>query len=114
MFTAAPGSNSTPRASASGMSPSRLPAWVPALLLALVTLALYWPVTRYDFVNLDDPDSVTSNVHVQGGLNWEAVKWAFQLYGGDYWHPLTWLSLMLDAICFGRKAGGFHFTNVAL
>ena len=115
MLTPAPESNSTPtKASAPGTAPSRLPAWVPAFLLVLVTLALYWPVTGYDFVNLDDPDFVTSNAHVQGGLNWEAVKWAFQLYGGDYWHPLTWLSLMLDASLFGQKADGFHFTNVAL
>ncbi len=52
--------------------------------------------------------------HVQGGLNWGAAKWAFQLNQGDYWHPLTWLSLMLDASLFGQAAGGFHFTNVAL
>ncbi len=80
-------------------------------------LWLRWPFTgrsRYDnFLNLDDPDFVTSNLHVQGGLNWEAVKWAFQLNQGDYWHPLTWLSLMLDASLFGEAAGGFHFTNVA-
>jgi protein O-mannosyl-transferase len=93
---------------------SRFPAWLLAVLLGLVTLALYWPATGHDFVNLDDPDFVTANVHVQGGLNWEAVKWAFQLYGGDYWHPLTWLSLMLDASLFGQAARGFHFTNVAL
>ena len=84
-----------------------------AVLLGLVTLALYWPATGFDFINYDDPDFVTSNVHVQGGLNWEGVKWAFGLTGGDYWHPLTWLSLMLDASLFGQEAGGFHFTNVA-
>ncbi len=83
------------------------------VLLALVTLVLYWPVTGFDFINYDDPQFVTSNAHVQGGLNWEGVKWAFSLNEGDYWHPLTWLSLMLDASLFGRKAGGFHFTNVA-
>ncbi len=71
-------------------------------------------MTGFDFINFDDPDFVTSTIpHVQGGLNWAGVKWAFQLYGGDYWHPLTWLSLMLDVSFFGQKAGGFHFTNVA-
>ncbi len=90
-----------------------LPVWLMAVLLALVTLALYWPAKRYDFVNIDDDIYIASNLHVQGGLNWQAVKWAFQLYGGDYWHPLTWLSLMLDASLFGQAAGGFHFTNVA-
>ncbi|MCX6911941.1 MAG: hypothetical protein NT167_02585, partial [Verrucomicrobia bacterium] len=83
------------------------------VFLGLVTLALYWPATGFAFLNYDDTDFVTANVHVQGGLNWEGVKWAFGLNEGDYWHPLTWLSLMLDASLFGQRAGGFHFTNVA-
>jgi hypothetical protein len=83
------------------------------MLLVLVTLALYWPATGFGFLNYDDPDFVTSNAHVRGGLSWEALRWAFQLNQGDYWHPLTWLSLMLDASLFGQQAGGFHFTNVA-
>ena len=91
----------------------RLRVWLMAVLLALGTIAVYWPATRWDFINYDDPDFVTSNAHVQGGLNWESVKWAFRLNEGDYWHPLTWLSLMLDASLLGQGAGGFHFTNVA-
>ena len=91
----------------------RLRVWLMAVLLALGTIAIYWPATRCDFINYDDPDFVTSNAHVQGGLNWESVKWAFRLNEGDYWHPLTWLSLMLDASLLGQGAGGFHFTNVA-
>jgi tetratricopeptide (TPR) repeat protein len=82
-------------------------------LLLLVTMAVYWPVTGFDFLNYDDPTFVSANLHVQGGLSWEGVKWAFGLTGGDYWHPLTWLSLMLDATLFGQGAGGFHFTNAA-
>jgi tetratricopeptide (TPR) repeat protein len=88
--------------------------WLLAGLLTLGTLALYWPVTGFEFINYDDPLFVTANVHVQGGLNWAAAKWAFQPGQGDYWHPLTWLSLMLDASLFGQRAGGFHFTNLAL
>ena len=106
----------SPRASAPVVAQPRFPVWLMAVLLVLVTMALYWPVTRYDFVNLDDPIFVTANAHVQGGLTWEGVKWAFQLTQdqGDYWHPLAWLSLMLDVSLFGRDAGGFHLTNVAL
>ncbi len=92
----------------------RLPVWLAAVLLVLVTVAIYWPVRRYNFVNINDPLFVTENSHVQGGLTWAGVKWAFQLYRADYWHPLTWLSLMLDASLFGQQAGGFHFTNVVL
>ncbi len=92
----------------------RLPVWLMAGFLVLVTIGVYWPTTGYDFVSYDDPGFVTENPHVQGGLTWAGVKWAFRLYGGDYWHPLTWLSLMLDASLFGQQAGGFHFTNVVL
>src|SRR5208283_2000745 len=90
------------------------PVWLLAVLLALVTLAVYWPATGFSFLDYDDPTFVSANAHVLGGLNWAGVKWAFGLTGGDYWHPLTWLSLMLDASLFGQAAGGFHFTNVAL
>ena len=85
-----------------------------SMLLALVALALYWPVTGFDLLNYDDPEFVSSNLHVQGGLTWRSVLWSFQFNQGDYWHPLTWLSLMLDASLFGPKAGGFHFTNILL
>ena len=101
------------RAATPVMARPRFPVWLMAALLALVTITVYWPATGFDFTNLDDPAFVISNRHVQGGLNWEGVKWAFRLNEGDYWHPLTWLSLMLDVSFFGPKAGGFHFTNVA-
>ena len=115
MLRTAPESDSAPpRAATPVVAQPRLPVWLMAALLALVTIALYWPVTGYDFLNYDDPVFVTSNARVQDGLNWEGVKWAFGPNEGDYWHPLTWLSLMLDASFFGQRAGGFHFTNVAL
>jgi protein O-mannosyl-transferase len=101
-------------ASPPAIAPPRIPLWLMAVLLGLVTLALYWPVTSFGFINYDDPDFVTANTHMQAGLSWEGVKWAFGLNEGDYWHPLTWLSLMLDASLFGQRAGGFHFTNAAL
>jgi len=78
---------------------SRLLPWQMALLLALVTIALYWPATRCDFINLDDPDYVTDNPHVQGGLSWDGVKWAFgNTDQAVQWAPLMWLSHMLEAI----------------
>jgi len=80
----------------------------------LVTLALYWPATRADFVNYDDPDYVTTNPVVQGGLTLNHIAWTFTTSTAANWHPLTWLSLMLDASLFGIHPAGFHFTNVAL
>ena len=87
-----------------------------AVLLALVTIALYWPVTRFDFVNYDDPLYVTENPHVQAGLTWEGLVWAFgRVHGeGTYWHPLTWVSHMVDCQLYGLKPWGHHLTSVLL
>src|SRR5215510_9369345 len=82
------------------------------LLLALAILGAYWPVIRYDFVNLDDFDYVKENPQVTAGLSWHGVAWAFGTGHSGNWHPLTWLSHMLDAQLYGLNAGGHHATNV--
>ena len=82
------------------------------LLLALVTLAVYWPAVHCDFVNYDDPDYFTANPHVQTGLTSANITWAFTTGHAGNWHPLTWLSLMLDAEWCGRGPAGPHFTNL--
>jgi len=82
--------------------------------LVLVTLAVFWPVTRCGFVTYDDPSYVTKNPYVQNGFAWESVRWAFTCRYSDNWHPLTWLSHMLDCRLFGLKAAGHHFTNLLL
>ncbi len=92
----------------------RFPLWLMAALLVLVTLALYWPATGHDFVNLDDPDYVTANVHVQGGLTLENVKWACLNPVCCNWHPVTVWSHMLDCQMFGLNPWGHHLTNVVL
>jgi len=93
---------------------SRLPPWLPTTLLILVTLALYWPALRCNFVNFDDPDYVARNVYVQNGLTWPGVKWAFSHPVSANWHPLTMLSHMLDCQLFGLQPAGHHFTSVLL
>ena len=93
---------------------SRCPMWLIAVLLLLVTIALYWPATRCDFVNYDDQEYVTANPHVQHGLRWEAVKWVFCNPVVCNWHPLTLLSHMLDCQLFGLKPWGHHLTSVLL
>src|SRR5689334_23016337 len=70
--------------------------------LILLAFAVFWPAAHNEFVNYDDPDYVTSNPHVQGGFTTENLKWAFST-GPDHasnWHPLTWLSHMLDYSLF--------------
>jgi Flp pilus assembly protein TadD len=86
-----------------------------AVGLFLATLALYWPATSHDFiVSFDDDLVVTSNIHVQSGLNWEGVKWSFSHPVNSIWHPLTVLSHMLDCQLFGMKPWGHHLTSVLL
>ena len=87
-----------------------------AALLALVTIAIYWPVMRHDFVNHDDPVYVTDNTHVRAGLTWEGLVWAFGRVHGDqtYWHPLSWVSHMVDCQLYGLKPGGHHRTSMLL
>jgi tetratricopeptide (TPR) repeat protein len=80
--------------------------------LALVTLVLYWPLTHYDFTNVDDPRFVTENPTVQAGLTWAGVKWAFTSVYTEAWQPLTWFSHMLDCEIYGLRPGGHHFTSV--
>jgi tetratricopeptide (TPR) repeat protein len=84
------------------------------LLLALATLAIYSPVRNYGFVNYDDPDYFSANPHVLGGLTGPNVRWAFTTNEQANWHPLTWLSLMLDAQLFGKGTTAPHVVNVLL
>jgi len=95
-------------------APSRFPARLLAALLALVTIALYWPVTGYGFINFDDSDYVAANPHVVGGLTRESIGWALTSLDVGLWHPLTWISHMLDCQWFGLRPGWHHLTNVLL
>lgn len=85
-----------------------------SLALALATLAVFWSVRSNDFINLDDQVYVTDNAQVQGGLNWANFVWAFTNLNAGFWHPLTWLSIMLDCQLFGLRAGGHHLTSLLL
>src|SRR5436190_22722804 len=80
--------------------------------LAATTLAIFWPLFHAEFIHFDDPSYVTTNPQVQNGLSWENVKWAFTSGYASNWHPLTWLSHMLDVQLFGLKPGAHHRTNV--
>jgi len=97
-----------------GSDRTSVSAWWLALLLGALTLAIYSPLLRWDFVNYDDPDYVTANPRVQAGLTAGNVAWAFTTGQAGNWHPLTWLSLLLDVSLFGPGAAGFHFTNLLL
>ena len=94
------------------VSRANLLRWL--FILALVTGALYWPTTHQGFILLDDFEYVVNNDHVNGGLSWEGIRWAFTAYYSANWHPLTWLSHQGDWSCYGPFAGGHHLTNLLL
>jgi protein O-mannosyl-transferase len=85
-----------------------------AFLLILGMLALYSPALRNGFVNYDDPAYVTSNAHVRQGLSWSNVRWAFTATVEANWHPLTWISHMVDVQFFGLNPAGHHLDSVLL
>jgi tetratricopeptide (TPR) repeat protein len=82
------------------------------LTLAISTFAVFYQVRNFAFVNLDDPIYVSENPNIQAGITLKAVKWAFTSGYAANWHPLTWLSHMLDWQLFGSNAGGHHLTNL--
>ncbi len=83
-----------------------------ALLLIAVTAIAYWPVLNASFINSDDPNYVVLNRHIQSGLTPQSVRWAFTTYYESNWHPLTWVSHMLDWQLFGQKPMGHHLVNL--
>lgn len=82
------------------------------MFLVVATLAVYWKVQNHDFVNYDDHLYVIDNRHVQAGFTREGIIWAFTTIHASNWHPLTWLSHMLDCQIYGLNAGGHHLTNL--
>jgi protein O-mannosyl-transferase len=93
---------------------SQILRWLMAMLLVLGTIALYWPATHCGFVNLDDNVNVTDNVHIQKGLTWESIKWAFVNPMATLWQPLTMLSHMAIYQVCGLNPWGHHLANVLL
>jgi len=95
-------------------NPGRGVRCVVALLLALATAGAYAGALRADFIGLDDPVYVTLNDRVCAGLTLDGVLWAFRSGEAANWHPLTWISHMLDVELFGTRAWGHHATSVAI
>lgn len=92
----------------------RTPYFIISLLLVISVLAVYWQAGQFEFVDFDDPVYVSENPHVKAGLNSEGVKWAMAAAYAQNWHPLTWISHMLDYSLFGADPGKHHLTAVFL
>jgi len=84
------------------------------LLLVISTLAAYRQVQEFDFLNYDDNLYVVENQHVHGGLTPASIAWSFETTRAVNWHPLTWLSHLLDIELYGLNAGPHHLTNLII
>ncbi len=82
------------------------------LTLVLTTLTAFWQVRHHEFINFDDDLYIYDNSYVKAGLTRQGLVWALTKAHAYNWHPLTWLSHMLDCELYGLDAGGHHFTNV--
>ncbi len=84
------------------------------IFLAAVIWVVFGQTLRHEFVNYDDNDYVYGNPVVQKGLTWEGFRWALTYGKIGHWHPLTWISHMLDCQFYGLSSGGHHLTNILL
>ncbi len=82
--------------------------------IIITTVLVYWQIGSHEFINFDDQLYVSDNPMVKAGISWEGIKWAFSFTGRSYWHPVTWLSHMLDCELFGTDPGMHHLMNMAL
>jgi len=87
-------------------------AFLIALLLALLTIALYWKVSGHEFMIYDTYDYIHHNPMVKQGLSLQGTAWAFTTFYMSNWHPITWLAHMLDVQLFGLNAAGHHLVNL--
>jgi len=82
------------------------------IFLTAATFTALWQVNHCDFTNYDDNNYITGNSYIQNGITIEGIQWAFTTSHASNWHPLTWLSHMLDIQLFGLKPQWHHLTNL--
>ncbi|HEY5975815.1 MAG TPA: hypothetical protein VIU41_13840, partial [Geobacteraceae bacterium] len=82
--------------------------------LAAITLAMFARTVLFDFVAYDDYQYLVLNPAVKDGLTWDAIRWAFTTSYASNWHPLTWLSHLLDVQLFGLRPGYHHLASILL
>lgn len=88
--------------------------WVALLALLLLAYLPLREVQKNDFVNFDDYRYVLDNKKVRDGMSLRGVLWAFSNLEAGFWHPLTWLSHMMDVELYGINPAGHHLTSLLL
>lgn len=83
-------------------------------VLVIATITIYWQVNGYDFVTFDDGFYVNNKHRVLQGLTIDNFKWAFSTFDFANWHPITWLSHMLDATLYQSNPGELNWTSVQI
>jgi len=106
-------STAAPATPAASVAPSRYVVFV-CLALAAATLAVYGQTASHGFISYDDDQYVYENSTVRAGLTASNIAWALTTFFYANWHPVTWLSHMLDCQLFGLDAGYHHLVNVGL
>jgi Flp pilus assembly protein TadD len=84
------------------------------IILTVTTLTVYWQVQNYEFINFDDPIYITENPYIKKGFTIENITWAFTSNYASNWHPVTWLSHLLDFKIYGFNAKGHHLNNIII
>lgn len=84
------------------------------LVLAVITAFAYRGVRNNDFLTLDDYSYVLENSNIQHGVNLQSIEWAMTSFYEGNWHPLTWISHMIDWDLYGKNPAGHHITNLCL
>lgn len=82
--------------------------------LVIFTFSVIFPGTGGEYLLLDDDDYFTANPFVKGGLTWDGIRWAFTATHSGHWHPLTWISLMIDAELFGESSDASRLVNIVI
>jgi len=93
---------------------SKVQIYIAVLILMVSVAFAYWNVDTFEFLSLDDQSYIFGNPHVKSGLTWASIKWAFSTFEASNWHPITWMSHMLDFELYGLKPAGHHLTNFLL
>ena len=87
---------------------------IACLVLAVLTLIVFFQVRTHDFTVMDDFGFIVENSHIKEGLSLKSLSWAFTTIYPDYWHPMPWLSHMLDYELFGLNPGAYHLNSLLL